>query len=246
MCSPGSSQQGISKNRLRRYCTYKEIGTADVGVDGSVVDDAVTRVHVRQSVLGHVEEGVDVGGESELPLLLGEILDVLDHVLVGGVVDKNVDGPHLLESGIDDLLAVLLLLEVDLDQVALAAVCLNLLLGLLCVLLLDLEVSDQAVGALHGVEDGNSTTDAGVASGDDGLLALELAGGLVLLETTIAGGKVLVDSIGTLHVTLETRRLLVSDGDLEVCGWSDAVLARIMNKTRTLLELALVGFRHDD
>jgi hypothetical protein len=136
---------------------------------------------------------------------------------VGGVVDKDVDGAHLVESRVDDLLAVLLLLEIALDQVALAAVCLNLLLGLLCVGLLDLEVGDQAVSALHGVQDGNSTTNTGVSSGDDGLHALELAGGLVLLETAVAGGKVLVDSIRTLHVALKTRRLLVSDGDLEIC-----------------------------
>lgn len=170
-----------------------------------------------KSVLGHVEEGVDVGSKGELPLLLGKILDILDHVLVGGVVDKDVDGTHLLEGRVDDLLAVLLLLEIALDQVALAAVCLNLLLGLLCIGLLDLEVGDQAVGALHGVQDGNSTANAGVSSGDDGLHALELAGGLVLLETAITGGKVLVDSIRTLHVALKTRRLLVSDGDLEIC-----------------------------
>jgi hypothetical protein len=201
---------------------------------------------MRQSVLGHVEEGVDVGSKGELPLLLGEILDVLNHVLVGGVVDKDVDGTHLLESVVDNLLAVLLLLEVDLDQVALAAVCLDPLLGLLCVLLLDLEVGEQAVSALHGVQDGDGATNTGVTSGNDGLLALELAGGLVLLETTIAGGKVLVDGVRSLHLTLKTRRLLVSDGDLEVCNLSVAVRSSIMNKTRTLLELALVGFRHDD
>jgi hypothetical protein len=201
----------------RKDCTYKKIGTTDVCVDGSVVDDAVSRVHVRQSILGHVEERMDVSSKSELPLLLGKILDILNHVLVGSVVDKNVDGTHLLKSGIDNFLAVLLLLEVALDQVALAAICLDLLLGLLCILLLDFEVGDQAVGALHGVQDGDGAADAGVASGDDGLHALELAGGLVLLETTVAGREVLVDGIGTLHVTLKTRRLLVSDGDLEVC-----------------------------
>lgn len=201
---------------------------------------------MRQSVFGHVEEGVDVGVEGELPLLLSEILDILDHVLVGSVVDKNVDGTHLLKGSIDNLLAVLLLLEIDLKQVALATVRLDLLLGNLCVLLLNLKVGDQAVGALHGVQDGNGATDTGVTSGDDGLLALELAGGLVLLETTIAVGEVLVDGIRTLHVTLKTRRLLVSDGDLEVCCVSVAVLPCTTNKTHTLLKLALVSFRHDD
>lgn len=217
MCSPEKqSVRNLQREAQKKEAAYKEIGATDVCVDGSVVDDAVARVHVRQSVLGHVEEGVNVGVEGELPLLLGEILDVLDHVLVGGIVDKDVDGAHLLESGVDNLLAVLLLLEVDLEQVALAAVCLDLLLGDLCILLLDLEIGDQAVGTLHGVQDGNGATNTGVTSGDDGLLALELAGGLVLLETTIAVGEVLVDGVRTLHVTLKARRLLVSDGDLEV------------------------------
>ena len=51
----------------RRGWTHKKIGTTDVGVDGGVVDDAVARVHVRQSVLGHVEERVNVRVESEYP-----------------------------------------------------------------------------------------------------------------------------------------------------------------------------------
>jgi hypothetical protein len=108
---------------------------------------------------------------------------------------------------------------------ALATVCLDLLLGLLGVCLLDLEVGDQAVGALHGVQNGNGTTNAGVTSGDDGLHALELASGLVLLETPVTGREVLVDSIRTLHVALKTRRLLVSDRDLEICCLSVTVLS---------------------
>lgn len=198
---------------------------------------------MRKSVLGEVEEGVDVGLESKfplevlayivmeccwekLPLLLGEILDVLDHVLVGGVVDEDVDGTHLLEGSVNDLLAVLLLLEVDLEQVALAAVRLDLLLGLLCILLLDLEIGNQAVGTLHGEEDSNGTANTGVASSDDGLLALKLAGGLVELEAAILSGDVLVDRIRTLLLLLETGRLLVVDGDLETFLLSVAMLPR--------------------
>jgi hypothetical protein len=157
-------------------------------------------------------------------LLLGEILDVLDHVLVGSVVDKDVDGTHLLQGSVDNLLAVLLLLEVDLEQVALAAVGLDLLLGLLSILLLDLEVSDQAVGAFHGKENSNGAANTGVTSGNDGLLALKLAGSLVKLEAAIFGREVLVDGFRALLLTLETGRLLVGDGDFETFLLSVAVL----------------------
>lgn len=149
-------------------------------------------------------------------------MDVVDHVLVGMVVDEDVDGSHLLHGSVDDFLAFFLLLEVDLDEVAGLTVLLDLLLGLLGILLLDLEVGNQAVGALHGEHDGNRTTDAGVASGDDGLLALQLASGLVELVAAVLGGNVLVDGIRALHIFLDTRGLLVRHGDGEVCWESVA------------------------
>lgn len=210
----------------------EKIGTADVGVDRSVVDNGVAALHVRKRVLREVEEGVDISIKckfpvsllagilmgccwKKLPLLLGKVLDVLDHVLVGSVVDKDVDGTHLLEGGVDNLLAFFLLLEIDLEQVALAAVRLDLLLGLLRILLLDFEVGDQAVGALHGEENSNGTANTGVTSSDNSLLALKLAGSLVKLEAAIFGREVLVHRFRALLLALETRRLLMGDGDLE-------------------------------
>jgi hypothetical protein len=43
----------------------KKVGTADVGVDRSVVDNGVAALHVRKSILGEEEEGVDVCVKSE-------------------------------------------------------------------------------------------------------------------------------------------------------------------------------------
>lgn len=60
----------------------EEIRSADVGVDGSVVDDGGAGLHVGESILGDVEEGVDVDVEGVYPLLLREVLDVLDHHLI--------------------------------------------------------------------------------------------------------------------------------------------------------------------
>lgn len=47
----------------------QKIGATDVGVDGGVVDDGVTRFHVLKSVLGDVEIRVDIGVEGLEPLI---------------------------------------------------------------------------------------------------------------------------------------------------------------------------------
>jgi len=51
----------------------EKIGATDIGVHRGVIDDGVTGLHVGQTVLGQVEEGVDVGVEGELPLLPAKI-----------------------------------------------------------------------------------------------------------------------------------------------------------------------------
>lgn len=161
-------------------------------------------------------------------------MDVFDHVLVCSVVDEDVDGAHLLQSGVDNLSAILLLLEVDLDEMAFGTVLLDLLLSLLSVLLLDLKVGNQAVGSFHGEHDGDGTANSRVSTGDDCLLAFELASSLVELvasifgrEVLILGGwalaivsvdgtmAVLVLKIITLHVLLDSRGLLMIDWDRE-------------------------------
>lgn len=43
----------------------KKVRAANVGVDGSIVDDGVSSLHVRKGVLGKEEVGVDVGVERE-------------------------------------------------------------------------------------------------------------------------------------------------------------------------------------
>ena len=47
----------------------EQVRAADVGVDGGVVDDRVAGVHVLEAVFCHVEVGVDVGVEGEVPLV---------------------------------------------------------------------------------------------------------------------------------------------------------------------------------
>lgn len=94
----------------------KEIGAADVGVDGGAVDDGVAGFHVLEGVFGDVEHRVDVGVEGLEPLVsvkgplaqgialvreeeeggvLCKLTNAVDHVLIGGVVDDNVDSTHV-------------------------------------------------------------------------------------------------------------------------------------------------------
>lgn len=104
--------------------------------------------------------------------ILCELCDTVDHVLISGVIHENIDGAHLLHSLIDNLLAVLLLSDISGEKVAFLSLLFHHLLRVLGVLLFFGQVRDKAVGALHGVQYCDSTTDAGVASGDDGFLTL--------------------------------------------------------------------------
>lgn len=52
-------------------CVVEKIWTADVGVDGGVVDDRGSFSHVWEDVFGEVEEWMDVGVEGLFPLLPG-------------------------------------------------------------------------------------------------------------------------------------------------------------------------------
>ena len=103
---------------------------------------------------------MNVGVERVLPLLLRQIMDVIDHHLVSVIVEQNVNRPHLLQSLLLDFLAVVLIFEVCRVEVALAAMLLHEFFRLLCVLLLFWQVGDEAVCALHGEEHCGGTADA--------------------------------------------------------------------------------------
>jgi hypothetical protein len=198
-------------------CVVEQIRTTNVSIDAGVVDDGVTLVHMRQSVFGQVKEGVDVCLESKLPLLLGQVDNILNHVLVGRIVYQDVDCTHLFQGRVDNLLAILLFLQVDLQEMALLSVRLDFTFCLLGILLFDSKVGDQAVSAFHGVHDGDCTANARVTACDDCLFALEFAGGFVEGEAAIFRGEVLVLGGGTFELGLEAWWLLVCYWDLEIC-----------------------------
>jgi hypothetical protein len=149
--------------------------------------------------------------------LLVKILDLGNHVLICVVVDKNVNCAHLLQRLVDNLLAVLAVLQVSCECVALGALLLNQLLGLLCILLLLGQVGNEAVGTLHGVKDGCCAANTRVTTSDDGLLALQLASSLVELLAAIGCGEVVVDGLG-VELVLKTGDLVLLL-DLGLVAW---------------------------
>lgn len=151
---------------------------------------------------------------ARLSNLLRQVLNILDHHLESSVVEEDINLTHLLQRSLDDGLAVLHVGQVGGEEVALLSTLLNLLLRLLSVALFVGKVGNQAVGALHGEEDRGRAADTRVSSGDDGLLALELAGRLVELVTAIFGGDLVVDGLLALELGLDTWRGLTLGVDL--------------------------------
>lgn len=151
----GESYDGAFRARV-----VEEIGAADIRVDGGVIDDGVAGLHVRDAEFREVVEGVDVRVEGLVPLLDGEVGDVLLHHLKGGVVDQDVDGAHGGQGAVDNFLAVVGRGEVGWEEVAFAVVLLNAFLRGLGVVLFMREVRDHAFGAFHCEEDGNCAADA--------------------------------------------------------------------------------------
>ena len=93
-------------NRALGAGVVQQIRAPDVRIDACVIDDSVTGFHVRDAEFREVVEGVDVGVEGLVPLLDGQLGNVLLHHLERCVVDEDVDGAHGGESGVDCFLAV--------------------------------------------------------------------------------------------------------------------------------------------
>lgn len=85
----------------------------------------------RQCNIGASTNSLNVSVEGVDPLILLEIGDILDHVLEGCVVHKDIHSSHLLDGSVNDFLAVLTARKVGCHQVALAPVFLDTFLRVL-------------------------------------------------------------------------------------------------------------------
>ncbi len=100
-------------------------------------------------------------------------------MLLGGVVDQDVELAERGEGFVDDLAADLAIGHVTGEGQAATPVLFDHSAGFLSVLML-VEVENCHVGALTGVEHGHRAADAAVTTGDDRHLAFELARRLVV------------------------------------------------------------------
>lgn len=65
-----------------------------LGVDGGRVHDGASRLHMRDCGLAEIEHAVDVCPESNIPFLGGYILDRLKALLMGRIVNEDIDLPE--------------------------------------------------------------------------------------------------------------------------------------------------------
>ena len=121
-----------------------------------------------------MEVAVDVGGKREVEPLVGDVLDACRVLLEGGVVDEHVEAAEGLYRLGDGAVAELRVLDVAGDEQAAPAFGLDAHIRLLGVAV-RLQIDDRNVGAFAREEDGDGPADAGIAAGDDGRKALELA-----------------------------------------------------------------------
>lgn len=128
--------------------------------------------------------------------------------MIGSIVEKNINASHGMKSLADELFAVLLARQVCGEQIALSSSLLHELLGLFGILLLVWQISNGRVCALHGEQESGGTAYARIASRDESLLSLELAGSLVVLEAAIVIGQLIIDCFNGQLLFLARERLI--------------------------------------
>src|SRR5215204_570121 len=163
---------GEGDDRALRGAVVEKLRAAAIGRHRCGVDDRGALLQMRQRRLGHEEIAEDVGSEGALDLLRRDLVDVLLRMLLGGVVDEDVEAAEAIDDLLDRLLAEAGVADVAGDGEAVAPLGLDEPLGLARVLAL-VQVHDGDVSALAGEQDRHGAGDAGVAAGDDRYLVVE-------------------------------------------------------------------------
>src|SRR6185312_4409801 len=112
-----------------------------------------------------------------VPLLSGDLLERVEAPLVGGIVDEHVDVLEGLDRVPDQLTAAIGAGQIATKQLAATAGFPHQPLSLACIAVLALiQIRDRHIGALAREGESYGATDAGVAAGDQRLLALQARG----------------------------------------------------------------------
>ena len=122
-----------------------------------------------------MEHAEDVGPEGPLQLRGADVLEPVLRVLLGGVVDQQIEPAEGLDGAREGLAAERLVADVAGDREAAPPLFLDQLPGRAGVGVL-VEIDDRDLGALLGEADRDRPADPAVAAGDQGDLAGELAG----------------------------------------------------------------------
>ncbi len=137
-------------------------------------DDGRARLHVRDRRLGHVEIAVQIGAQGAVEVFLGQVLEVLDVLLEGGVVDQYVQGAQVADRALDRFSGEQGIADIALEHDGAAALALDRLAGGVGVLRL-VQMGDGDIGPFTSEQHSHRAANAGVRAGDQGDLALQLA-----------------------------------------------------------------------
>ena len=135
---------------------------------------------MRQGGLGQVEHAENVGAEGAFELLGGDVGEVFLWVLLGGVVDEDVELAEFLHCLRHSVLTELGIADVSGHHQAPAALGQHHFQGVLRVLVL-VEVQNRHVGPFTGKMHRHGASDAAVAAADEGHLALEFVAAPVVV-----------------------------------------------------------------
>src|SRR5690606_21739327 len=168
------------RSRERQHGTLRR-GVVDERVasperrDRRRVDDAGSAFEVGHGGPGEVEHREHVGPERTLELLVAEVLEPVDDVLLGGVVDEDVEAAERFDGLRDRVVADRGRADVACDEERVPAFRLHLSSRTLRVIVL-VEVDDGDVGALLREVHRDCAANTAVSATDQGYLAAQLAG----------------------------------------------------------------------
>src|SRR5688572_16797276 len=147
--------------------------TSSIRRDRRRVHDGVAFAQMTHRGLGQIEHRKDVRSERPLELLGRDVRDLLLGMLLGSVVDEDVETTETLCDTSDRALAERLVTDVTRDEQAPATLLLHETLCLLRVIVL-VQVDDADIGALFGERDRDRAPDAAVATRDQRDLTAQL------------------------------------------------------------------------
>src|SRR3981081_2018364 len=114
---------------------------------------------------------------------LGQVLEVLNVLLEGGVVHQHVKAAELLCGSGHSLLAEFRIGYITRNDNAVAPFLLDSFLGFFGIVML-IEIGDGDIGSLARKQNGYRAPDAGIAARNEGDFAVELLGALVMRGVT--------------------------------------------------------------